>query len=292
MRNYITITQDNNVRQYPRLLANEGLQNQMAKFKKIENEGGFKKKVETNFVLKSLHKMNHETHSFRLIKVLDTPFIQRRKSECDGVISEKIQNIDMKYPKTTIGQHQFLDRVKDLRRKAIKGRMKNKFQKSFRKIDTTKPSQFNHQPHYTMSKRDSTYGSLQEIKVLRPFARDRAYYQRTLEKKGSDSFCESPSTPNLHIRRRTQKIGVTQNQKQFVLLQLNKFSPKNFEQIKKDSILKILSETKESQSQTHVVPQPASIILNKFQPYICNPKIMNLKKCSILTSSSRVKTLF
>ena len=45
----------------------------------------------------------------------------------------------MKYPKTTIEQHKFLDRVKNLRRRAIKGRMKTKFQKSFKKMDTKQP---------------------------------------------------------------------------------------------------------------------------------------------------------
>ncbi|CAD8057906.1 unnamed protein product [Paramecium primaurelia] len=288
MRNKMTITQDNNVREYPSLLVTEISEKYMVKFKKIDE---FQKQIETSFVLKSLHKINHETHSFRLIKLQDTLFRQRRKSECDGVISEKILNIDMKYPKTTIEQHQFLDRVKAMRRKAIKGRMKNKFQKSFKKIDTTKPSQFNPQHHHTIQTRDSIYGSLQEIKVFRTFTKDRAYHQRTLKKKGSDSICDSPCTPSFHISRNTQKIGVTQKQKQFVLLQLNKFYPKTFELLKKDSTLKILSETKESQSQIHGITQTASIILHKFQPYFCNQKVMNLKK-SWITSSSRVKTVF
>ncbi|CAD8050797.1 unnamed protein product [Paramecium primaurelia] len=292
MRNLMSITQDNNCKQYPRLLANDGSENQRVKFQKIEIQDKFYRKVETSFVLKSLHKTNSEIHSFRLIKIIDTPFRQRRKSECDGVISEKIQNIDMKYPKTIIEQHQFLDRVKDLRRRAIKGRMKTKFQKSFKKIDTTKPSQFNPQHQHTMTSRDSIFGSLQDIKVYRTFAKDRTYYQRTLEKKGSDLMSDSPSTPSIHIRRVTQKLGFTQKQQQFVLLQLNKYSPKIFEQLKKDPILKILSETKEIQSQTPPVPQTAvSIIQHKFQPYFCNHKTMNLRKSCFASSFQRIKTL-
>ncbi|CAK65763.1 unnamed protein product (macronuclear) [Paramecium tetraurelia] len=288
----MTLTQDKSSRQYPRLLASEGSENQKVKFQKIEMLDKFLRKVETSFVLKSLHKTNSEIHSFRLIKIQDAPFRQRRKSECDGVVSEKIQNIDMKYPKTTIEQHQFLDRVKDLRRRAIKGRMKTKFQKSFKKIDTTKPSQFNPQHQHTMSTRDSIFGSLQDIKVYRTFAKDRPYYQRPLEKKGSDLMSDSPSTPSFHIRRVTQKLGFASKQQQFVLLQLNKYNPKIFEQLKKDSILKILSETKETQPQTPAPPQTASTIQHKFQPYFCHHKTMNLKKSCIASSSQRLKTVF
>lgn len=59
-------------------------------FKKIEFKDQCKKQLETSVILKSLHKINHEIHSFRLIKVFDIPFRQRRKSECDGLISKKI----------------------------------------------------------------------------------------------------------------------------------------------------------------------------------------------------------
>ncbi|CAD8064086.1 unnamed protein product [Paramecium sonneborni] len=291
MSNLMTITQDQYCKYYPRLLSNDDQENQRIKFQKIEFLDKFVQKVETSFVLKSLHKTNDKIHSFRLIKIIETPFRQRRKSECDGVISEKIQNIDMKYPKTTIEQHQFLDKIKDFRRRAIKGRMKSKFQKSFRKIDTKKQSQFNPQHQHTMSTRDSIYGSLQDIKVFRTFTKDRPYYQRPLEKKDSDLISDSPSEHSFHIRRVTQKLQMAHKQKQFVLLQLNKYSPKIFEQLKKDSILKFFSETKETQPQTPAAHQITTIIQHKFQPYFCNPKTLNLKK-SCIASSSRVKTAF
>ncbi|CAD8068007.1 unnamed protein product [Paramecium sonneborni] len=290
MSNFMTITQDKYYRYYPRLVVNDDLENNRIKFKKIEFSDKFLRKVETSFVLKSLHKRNDEIHSFRLIEILETPFRQRRKSECDGVISKKIQNLDMKYPKTIIEQHKFLYRVKDLRRRAIKGRMKIKFQKSFKKIDTKKSSQFHSQHQHTMSIRDSIYGSLQEIKVFRTFTKNRPYYQRPLEKKNSYLLNDSQSELSFHIRKVTENEQMVQKQKKFVQLQLNKYSPKIFEQLKKDSIIKFLSETKETQPQTPAITQTTSIIQHKFQPYFCNSKTQNLKK-SCIGSSFRIKTI-
>ncbi|CAD8149782.1 unnamed protein product [Paramecium pentaurelia] len=288
MRILITNSQDKKSKQYPRLIAKDSSENQQVKFQKIEFYNKLPKQIKPSVVLKSLYKANNTIHSFQLIKVLDDFPRQRRKSDNDGLTSQKILNIDIKYPRTIIQQHQFLYRVKDLRRRAIKGRMKTKFEKSFKKIDTPSTSKFNPLNQHN-SNRDSYFASMQDIKVLRTFTKDRTYYQRPLVQKDSDLISDSPSEPSIQLQQTRKHIIFTPKQKQYVLLQLNKYKHKPFEQIKRDSIIKYLSETKETQINT--VPQTAPLIQHRLQPYFSTHKKVNLKKSSYISSSQRVKTV-
>ncbi|CAD8063322.1 unnamed protein product [Paramecium sonneborni] len=288
MRILITNTQDNKCK-YPRLLAKDSSENQQVKFQKIEFYNKLYKQLKPSVVLKCLHKANNAIHSYQLINISDDLPKQRRKSENEGWISQKILNIDIKYPRTIIQQHQFLFRVKDLRRRAIKGRMKTKFQKSVQKIDTPTTSQFNPLNNHHTSNRDSYFSSMQDIKVHRTFTRDRIYYQRTLEKKDSDLISDSPSEPSIQLQQTRKHIVFPPKQKQYVLLQLNKYKHKPFEQIKRDSIIKYLSETKETHIQT--APQTAPLFQHRLQPYFSYPKKVNLKKSCFTSSSQRVKTI-
>ncbi|CAD8060036.1 unnamed protein product [Paramecium primaurelia] len=288
MRILINNDQDKNCKQYPRLIAKDSSENQQVKFQKIEFYNKLHKQVKPSVVLKSLHKTNNEIHSYQLIKISHDLQRQRRKSYNEGSISQKILNIDIKYPRTIIQQHQFLDRVKDLRRRAIQGRMKTKFQKSFKKIDTPNTSQF-HPLNHSSSNKDSHYDSMQDIKVLRTFTKDRTYYQRPLEKKCSDLISDSPSEPSIQLQQTRKHIVFAPKQKQYVLLQLNKYKHKPYEQIKRDSIIKFLSETKETRIYT--APQTAPLFQHRLQPYFAIQKKVNLKKSSFTSSSQRVKTI-
>ncbi|CAK75440.1 unnamed protein product (macronuclear) [Paramecium tetraurelia] len=288
MRILITNSQDKKSKQYPRLIAKDSSENQQVKFQKIEFYNKLPKQVKSSVVLKSLYKSNNTIHSFHLIEIEDDLPRQRRKSDNEGLISQKILNIDIKYPRTVIQQHQFLYRVKDLRRRAIRGRMKTKFEKSVMKIDTPSASKFNPLNHNNSNK-DSHFASMQDIKVLRTFTKDRTYYQRPLVLKDSDLISDSPSEPSIQLQQTRKHIIFTPKQKQYVLLQLNKYKHKPFEQIKRDSIIKFLSETKETQN--HTVPQITPLIQHRLQPYFSTHKKVNLKKSSYLSSFQRVKTI-
>ncbi|CAD8067222.1 unnamed protein product [Paramecium sonneborni] len=288
MRICITSVQDKKCK-YTRLLPQNNSENQQIKFQKIEFHNQLNKQLKPSVVLKSLPKAQNAIHSYQLIKIFNEFPRQRRKSYNEGAISQKILNIDIKYPRTLIQQHQFLDRVKDLRRRAIKGRMKTKFEKSFKKIDTPTTSQFNPQNSHHSTNRDSYYATMQDIKVQRTFTKDRAYYQRPLDKKGSDLISDSPSEPSIQLQQTRKNIIFTPKQKQYVLLQLNKYKHKPFEQIKRDTIIKFLSETKET--QIPIVPQTAPLFLHRLQPYFSYPKKINLKKSCFISSSQRVKTI-